>query len=195
MPCSSSFAPNWLLRFMGLCITSIGSRVVDGWFILSHSTSFSRKYTYLLEMAARGSVQRPNGTSQGKICQFKLVLLGESAVGKSSLVLRFVKGQFHEYQESTIGGQAAWILLSDILGIICLPSAITLSTKPLSHIYSCFPDTNCLSGWHNSQVWDLGYCWSGEVSQSRSNVLQGRTGSHHSLRYHKPSKHAVNSMY
>jgi len=30
--------------------------------------------------------------------------LGESAVGKSSLVLRFVKGQFHEYQESTIGG-------------------------------------------------------------------------------------------
>merc|ERR1712062_112584 len=26
-----------------------------------------------------------------------------SAVGKSSLVLRFVKGQFHEFQESTIG--------------------------------------------------------------------------------------------
>jgi small GTP-binding protein len=38
-----------------------------------------------------------------KIFQFKLVLLGESAVGKSSLVLRFVKGQFLEYQESTIG--------------------------------------------------------------------------------------------
>ena len=32
-----------------------------------------------------------------------MVLLGESAVGKSSLVLRFAKGQFHEYQESTIG--------------------------------------------------------------------------------------------
>lgn len=51
----------------------------------------------------RGTVQRPNGATQSKICQFKLVLLGESAVGKSSLVLRFVKGQFHEYQESTIG--------------------------------------------------------------------------------------------
>uniref|UniRef100_A0A1B0EXA3 Uncharacterized protein n=1 Tax=Phlebotomus papatasi TaxID=29031 RepID=A0A1B0EXA3_PHLPP len=49
------------------------------------------------------TAQRPNGATQGKICQFKLVLLGESAVGKSSLVLRFVKGQFHEYQESTIG--------------------------------------------------------------------------------------------
>jgi len=35
--------------------------------------------------------------------QFKLVLLGEAAVGKSSLVLRFVKGHFSEYQESTIG--------------------------------------------------------------------------------------------
>ena len=56
-------------------------------------------------MAARTASQRPaNGASPTKVCQFKLVLLGESAVGKSSLVLRFVKGQFHEYQESTIGG-------------------------------------------------------------------------------------------
>jgi len=44
----------------------------------------------------------PNGQA-ARTCQFKMVLLGESAVGKSSLVLRFVKGQFHEYQESTIG--------------------------------------------------------------------------------------------
>lgn len=57
-------------------------------------------------MANRGGATRPNGPNAGnKICQFKLVLLGESAVGKSSLVLRFVKGQFHEFQESTIGGQ------------------------------------------------------------------------------------------
>ncbi len=57
-------------------------------------------------MAGRGGPARTNGAAPvgNKICQFKLVLLGESAVGKSSLVLRFVKGQFHEYQESTIGG-------------------------------------------------------------------------------------------
>jgi small GTP-binding protein len=50
------------------------------------------------------SSQRPaQQAAQLKTCQFKLVLLGESSVGKSSLVLRFVKGQFHEFQESTIG--------------------------------------------------------------------------------------------
>uniref|UniRef100_A0A8C4N5S6 small monomeric GTPase n=1 Tax=Eptatretus burgeri TaxID=7764 RepID=A0A8C4N5S6_EPTBU len=55
-------------------------------------------------MAGRGNaLNGATGASGTKILQFKLVLLGESAVGKSSLVLRFVKGQFYEFQESTIG--------------------------------------------------------------------------------------------
>eukprot|EP01024_Parvocaulis_polyphysoides_P029916 TRINITY_DN2712_c0_g4_i1.p1 TRINITY_DN2712_c0_g4~~TRINITY_DN2712_c0_g4_i1.p1 ORF type:complete len:201 (-),score=40.24 TRINITY_DN2712_c0_g4_i1:486-1088(-) len=33
----------------------------------------------------------------------KLVLLGEMGSGKSSIAIRYVKGQFNEYQESTIG--------------------------------------------------------------------------------------------
>ncbi|XP_043726362.1 ras-related protein RHN1-like isoform X1 [Telopea speciosissima] len=33
----------------------------------------------------------------------KLVFLGDMGTGKTSLVLRFVKGQFFDYQESTIG--------------------------------------------------------------------------------------------
>ena len=67
------------------------------------------------DMASRGGATRPNGPNAGnKICQFKLVLLGESAVGKSSLVLRFVKGQFHEFQESTIGGKdTMWLLFNN----------------------------------------------------------------------------------
>ncbi|KAJ6310469.1 hypothetical protein OIU76_015236 [Salix suchowensis] len=36
------------------------------------------------------------------ISKFK-VLLGDGGAGKSSLVLRFVKGQFVDFQESTIG--------------------------------------------------------------------------------------------
>ncbi len=41
--------------------------------------------------------------AETRVYQYKLVLLGESAVGKSSLVLRFVKNAFSEHQESTIG--------------------------------------------------------------------------------------------
>ncbi|CAM0137982.1 GTP-binding protein of the rab/ypt [Umbelopsis sp. WA50703] len=53
-------------------------------------------------MAARQQ-QQQGAPAQGKTYQFKLVLLGESAVGKSSLVMRFVKDHFDEYRESTIG--------------------------------------------------------------------------------------------
>lgn len=42
-------------------------------------------------------------TSTQRFAQFKLVLLGESSVGKSSLVNRFTKDQFDDYRESTIG--------------------------------------------------------------------------------------------
>ncbi|KAL1301962.1 hypothetical protein AAFC00_002418 [Neodothiora populina] len=52
-------------------------------------------------MAAR--MQQPGRPGGARFAQFKLVLLGESAVGKSSLVLRFVKDQFDDYRESTIG--------------------------------------------------------------------------------------------
>ena len=34
---------------------------------------------------------------------FKLVLLGDSSVGKSCLVAQFVRGEFHDFQEPTIG--------------------------------------------------------------------------------------------
>ncbi|XP_046882136.1 ras-related protein Rab-5B-like isoform X2 [Hypomesus transpacificus] len=49
------------------------------------------------------SIQSQPGGQTNKIIQFKLVLLGDSAVGKSSLLVRFVKDQFQDFQESTIG--------------------------------------------------------------------------------------------
>lgn len=40
-----------------------------------------------------------------RVCHFKLVLLGDTAVGKSCLVVRFVRDEFFEFQEPTIGGE------------------------------------------------------------------------------------------
>jgi GTPase SAR1 family protein len=42
--------------------------------------------------------------ANNRVCHFKLVLLGDSAVGKSCLVVRFVRDEFFEFQEPTIGG-------------------------------------------------------------------------------------------
>jgi hypothetical protein len=44
------------------------------------------------------------GTTNSRIHHFKLVLLGDTAVGKSCLVVRFVRDEFFEFQEPTIGG-------------------------------------------------------------------------------------------
>jgi len=45
-----------------------------------------------------------NNTPNSRIHHFKLVLLGDTAVGKSCLVVRFVRDEFFEFQEPTIGG-------------------------------------------------------------------------------------------
>jgi GTPase SAR1 family protein len=43
--------------------------------------------------------------SNSRVHHFKLVLLGDTAVGKSCLVVRFVRDEFFEFQEPTIGGK------------------------------------------------------------------------------------------
>lgn len=52
--------------------------------------------------APRGASARSDA-SQNPVYQFKLVILGDTSVGKSCLVGRFVKNTFLEFQESTIG--------------------------------------------------------------------------------------------
>merc|ERR1712100_351264 len=43
------------------------------------------------------------GIMAHQTCHYKLVLLGNTAVGKSCLVVRFVRDEFFEFQEPTIG--------------------------------------------------------------------------------------------
>lgn len=46
-----------------------------------------------------------SNSNSNRVCHFKLVLLGDTAVGKSCLVVRFVRDEYFEYQEPTIGGK------------------------------------------------------------------------------------------
>ena len=52
---------------------------------------------------ARRSTPLATGMSRGRITECKLVLLGDSNVGKSCLVHRFVKHQFNSDQVTTVG--------------------------------------------------------------------------------------------
>ena len=48
--------------------------------------------------------------AEGKPREVKLVLLGDTGVGKSSLVLRFVTNNFKSYSESTVSyGVQNWV--------------------------------------------------------------------------------------
>jgi GTPase SAR1 family protein len=62
-----------------------------------------------------------------RVCHFKLVLLGDSAVGKSCLVVRFVRDEFFEFQEPTIGGKMV----------------LEYNTGILIYIFSCISYSNC----------------------------------------------------
>lgn len=51
--------------------------------------------------------------SNNRFCHFKLVLLGDTAVGKSCLVVRFVRDEFFEFQEPTIGGESTSMMTNN----------------------------------------------------------------------------------
>jgi GTPase SAR1 family protein len=52
--------------------------------------------------------------SNSRVHHFKLVLLGDTAVGKSCLVVRFVRDEFFEFQEPTIGGKMVAITVAAV---------------------------------------------------------------------------------
>jgi hypothetical protein len=53
--------------------------------------------------------------SNSRVHHFKLVLLGDTAVGKSCLVVRFVRDEFFEFQEPTIGGKMMVVVVVPVL--------------------------------------------------------------------------------
>lgn len=77
-----------------------------------------------------------------RVHHFKLVLLGDTAVGKSCLVVRFVRDEFFEFQEPTIGAAflTQTVALDDatvkfeiwyVLAPVCLRSLLCRRTNEI----------------------------------------------------------------
>lgn len=84
-------------------------------------------------------------------CHFKLVLLGDTAVGKSCLVVRFVRDEFFEYQEPTIGGTSA-VSLEISNRALCSRRVNNVAPGCARRHCSCVPHTNCQARHHDGEV-------------------------------------------
>ena len=111
--------------------------------------------------------------SNNRVCHFKLVLLGDSAVGKSCLVVRFVRDEFFEFQEPTIGGMGDIMISMSSLSLLFTTCFTDLHSSHKNSItaYSCVFDTNCCIGRRYCKVWNLGYSWTGKIQKLSSYVL------------------------
>lgn len=86
----------------------------------------------------------------GALQQAKLVLLGDMGAGKSSVVLRFVKGQFFDYQVSPptpppLFGLPSPFHLSDLprRSLTCLSSGKARCLLCYFLVFTLFLDTLC----------------------------------------------------
>jgi len=124
-------------------------------------------------------------------------LLGEAAVGKSSLVLRFVENSFTENGEPTIGGLSFllnhfFFLFSFFFFLLLRPFVLFLFFFFFFFFFSSRLSDPEVRGWRqDDQVWDLGHGRTGEVPQPGPHVLQKCSGRHCCLWHHQHSKDLV----
>lgn len=108
---------------------------------------------------------------------FKVVLIGDSGVGKSNLLSRFTRNEFNLESKSTIGVEFATrsIQVGQQCSKPCVVSEVILATSLAAHSCPCsMPQTGsvqvavlaCWSaagGWQDHQSTDLGYSRAGTV--------------------------------
>ncbi|KAH9892123.1 putative GTP-binding protein ypt5 [Xylariomycetidae sp. FL2044] len=133
-----------------------------------------------------------------RFAQFKLVLLGESAVGKSSIVLRFVKDQFDSYRESTIG--AAFLTQTISLDDTTVKFEIWDTAgqeryKSLAPMY--YRNANCAVVVYDitqSSSLDKAKAWVKELQrQANENIIIALAGNKLDLVSEQPDKRAVST--
>ena len=98
----------------------------------------------------------------------QLVLLGDSGVGKSCIVLRFVRGQFDPTSKVKL---ATNVFRFHELYVHCtLTFSHVLFRFTFFHLMNLgncwciiFVTNIGIRGLHNTEVWNMGYCWPREV--------------------------------
>ncbi len=147
--------------------------------------------------------------SDAYLTSLKLLIIGESGVGKSSLLLRFTDDAFDPEQAATIGVDFKVktihinqdkVRLSGILSVIVIyyrEHKINTTGSRLIHIrranhsrsVASHRSSNvmlmCTNWFSTDQISHLGHCWSGAVSHADSELLPRRPGRHPRVRRHK----------
>lgn len=103
------------------------------------------------------------------------LIAGESAVGKSSVVLRFCQNDFQPNKEPTIG--AAFLTQRCRLGKVHSSRFVSLAQHLTLLVLACRGQ--------GDQIRDLGYRWTRTIQVVVSNVLSKRPSSCRRLRCHE----------
>lgn len=86
-----------------------------------------------------------------------------------------------QYGQNYVTRHKIPLLKSSLYPFLLIISAFS----PLGCLSSCFPHTDGMFGWYNSEVWDLGHRWTGTLPQLGPDVLQRSSGRYRGLRHHQ----------
>ena len=99
---------------------------------------------------------------EGEYNEVKIVIIGNSGVGKTSMINRYLKKTFDENSSTTIGA----MYMNKVEEVGDTTYKMQVSSPTLI----------------NSNSPDLGYRRTGTVQNHRPSLLQRRTGNHHRVR-------------
>ncbi len=126
-------------------------------------------------MASQGQAWQKDAADQNFDYMFKLLIIGNSSVGKTSFLFRYADDSFTSAFVSTVGidFKVKTVFRQDKRVKLQIWVRVTYSTHPcyLSYwkqvLYICTYVHDC-----------IGHCWAGEIPYDHDSLLPGRYGFH-----------------